>query len=367
MASRRFGTWSLVAGAVILLGGLLLQFAVIPTLKQFPEDVERTRVYDGTLGVLLNADALANQDLANVFIRDVPITIERDVETEQVDGSKAIVSDVSVLNGPAGPIQTSEDIYAIDRKSMEAVADFTDDDRVIDREGLVVGFPIGTDQSDYLGFNGDTLTTNTLSYVGTSEVDGLATYEFSAASGPDVITDPVLLESFPPALPQAMLQGLLPALGLPDEAVGQLAGLLPSLPDPVPLTYTYAYDTSYQVEPDTGMLIDYAKTELRVVNLSVGDQLVPVAEVMNLEYELSDGSTADAISEAEDAKSQLFWLGQVLPWATMIIGAGLLLLGALAMFLRRGRGNGHTAPTIDVTGSSRTTVGAATRSRESVK
>ena len=365
MTSRKLGTMSLVAGAAVLAIGLVLQFAVIPGQKQFPADVERTRVYEGTLAVMLNAEALANLDLENVFLRDVPITIDREVTTEEVDGSQAIVSDVSVLNGPLGPIQASEDIYAIDRKSMESIEDFTNDDRVIDRDGLVVGFPIGTDQADYLGFNGDTLTTNTLSYVGTSEVAGLATYEFAAASGPDVITDPVLLESFPAALPQSMLAGLLPALGLPDEAVGQLAELMPTLPDPVPLTYSYSYQTSYQVEPDTGMLIDYSKVESRVANLSVGDQLLPVAEVMNLEYELSDASIADAIDEAEDAQSQLFWLGRVLPWTTMIIGGVLALLGALMLFLGPTKTEDHKVPTIDLTES--VTSGVAARSRESVR
>lgn len=365
MGSRKMGTMSLVLGAAILLVGLVLQFLVIPGQKQFPDDVERARIYEGTLAVMLDAEALANLDVANVFLRDVPITIERTVTTEEVDGSQAVVSDVSVLNGPSGPIQTSEDIYAIDRKSMEAIEAFTDDDRIIDREGLVIGFPIGTEPADYVGFNGDTLSTNTLSYVGTSEVDGLATYEFSAASGPDVIVDPVLLESFPAALPQAMIQGLLPALGLPEEALGQFAELLPTLPDPVPLTYTYSYDTSYQVEPDTGMLIDYAKTESRVANLSVGDQLLPVTEVMRLDYELSDASIADAINEAEDAKSQLFWIGRVLPWTTMIIGAVLALLGALMLFLGPSRSEERKVAVIDLTEAP--TEGVEARTRESVR
>lgn len=333
MKSRTLGTGSLIAGAVILLIGMVLQFAVIPAQAQFPDDVERTRVYDGELSVMLNADALATGDLANVFLRDVPITVDRQVETLEVDGSSALVSDVSVLNGPAGPIQASEDIYAIDRKTMEHIDNFTEDDRVIEREGLVVGFPIGTEQQDYLGFNGDTLETNTLTYVGTSEVNGLATYEFAAASGPDVIIDPVLLESFPAALPQALIQGLLPTLGLPEAAVAQFTQLLPTLPDPIPLTYTYTYDTSYQVEPDSGMLVDYTKVESRVAGITVGEQFIPVTEVMNLGYELSDASIADAVSEAEDAQSLLFWVGKVLPYTTLAIGAVLLLFGLLMMAL----------------------------------
>jgi hypothetical protein len=350
MKSRKLATISMIAGAVVVLVGMVLQFAVIPAQAQVPDDVERPRVYEGDVSVMLNAEALATGDLANVFLRDVPITIDRVVETLEVDGSSALVSDVSVLNGPVGPIQASEDVYAIDRKSMEHIDNFTDDDRVIDREGLVVGFPIGTEQQDYLGFNGDTLELNTLTYVGTSEVNGLATYEFSAASGPDVITDPVLLESFPAALPQALIQGLLPALGLPDEAVAQFAQLLPTLPDPVPLTYTYSYETAYQVEPDSGMLVDYNKVESRVAVISVGDQVIPVTEVMNLTYELSDASIVDAVGEAEDAQSLLFWVGKVLPYTAIAIGAVLLLFGILMMALGpKGPASSGTSKTIDLT------------------
>ena len=70
-----------------------------------------------------------------------------------------------------------------------------------------------------------------------------------------------MLANFPPALPKATIEALVPALGLPDAATAQLAELLPALPDPVPLAYTYEYTSDYWVEPDTGVLIDFAKVD----------------------------------------------------------------------------------------------------------
>lgn len=191
----------------------------------------------------------------------------------------------------------------------------------------MVGFPIRTEKAAYVGWNGDTLETNTLSFVREEEHEGLDTYFFAAASGPDLITDPVLLASFPAALPQAAIQGLVPALGLPDEMLAQLGQILPLLPDPVPLAYTY--ETEYWVEPDSGVLIDYQKMESRSVALNVGDP-VPSAEVMHLECAQTAGSVAEAVADAEDAKGRLFWLGTVLPYGLIVLGAIFALLGIVA-------------------------------------
>ena len=321
-------TW-LTLGILLIAAGVVFLLVVIPGIAQWPDDVDSNRAYEGELAVMLNADALASMDVANLFLRNVPVTIDRHVQTLEVDGEKALVIDSAVMSSPAGPLQQAEDVYSIDRKTMLHIDNFTDDTRVIDREGLVVGFPIGTESAGYTGWNGDTLETNTLSFVREEEHEGLDTYYFTAASGPDLITDPGLLASFPAALPKAAIQGMVPALGLPDEMVAQLGQVLPLLPDPIPLAYTYTYETEYWVEPDSGVLIDYAKMESRSVALNVGDP-VPLAEVMHLEYVQTADSVADAVADAEDAKGQLFWLGTVLPYALVVVGAILALLGIVA-------------------------------------
>ena len=330
MRGKAAGITGLTLGGLLIAAGLVVLLVVIPSMAQFPDDVDSTRAYEGELGVMLNADALLAMDLANIFLRDVPVTIDRRVQTLEVDGEKALVSDAAVMSGPAGPIQQAEDIYSIDRKTMEHIANFSDDARVIDREGLVVGFPIGTESTEYIGWNGDTLETNTLQFLREEEHEGLDTLVFTAASGPDLIKDPVLLASFPSELPKALIEGLVPALGLPEEAVAQLGQVMPILPDPIPLAYTYSYETTYWVEPDSGVLIDYDKMESRSVGLNLGDQPVPIAEVMHLEYVQSAESVADAVADAEDARSLLFWLGKILPYGLIVVGAILALLGMFA-------------------------------------
>ena len=331
MQGKVAGSTALALGILLIAAGLVVLLLIIPGMAQFPDDVDSARAYEGELGVMLNSEALANLDLANIFLRDVPVTIDRHVQTLEVDGEKALVIDSAVMSSPAGPLQQAEDVYSIDRKTMLHIPNFTDDDRVTDREGLVVGFPIGTESAAYTGWNGDTLETNPLTFVREEEHEGLNTLVFTAASGPDPIKDPVLLASFPAAFPKAVLEGLVPALGLPDEAVAQLGQVLPLLPDPIPLAYTYAYETTYWVEPDSGVLIDYNKMESRSVGLNLGDQPVPITEVMHLEYAQTAASVADAVADAEDAKGQLFWLGQILPYGLIVVGVILALLGIVAL------------------------------------
>ena len=335
MSARTAGSIAFVGGLLILAVGLIVQFVVAPAQAQFPDDVDRTRNYEGELHVLLDPEALATENFADVLVRDVPVTIDRSIQTLEVDGRRALVYDGSVVSGPTGPILASEDVYAIDRKTMEHVENFTDDARVIDRDGLVVGFPIGTDADEYAGFNGDTLTTNTITFLREEEHQGLNTYVFSAASGPDPITDPVVLATLPSELPKAAVENLVPALDLSDEARAGLAEVLPTLPDPIPLAYTYTYETTYWVEPDSGVLVDYNKVESRGVAIDLGEQAIPVGEVMNLEYAQTAASVDDAVDDANDARSRLFWQGRVLPYGLIGIGALVALLGLLILQRRR--------------------------------
>ncbi len=328
----------LVLGVVLLVGGLAVKYVVLPSQAKFPADVDATRVYDGELGVMLNAAALQSGDMANLFLRDVPVTIDRTVKTLEVGGNDgAIVSDYAVMNSPQGPLAESLSIYAIDRKTMEAIDDFSGDARIIPREGLVIGWPIGSEPTDYIGWNGDTLSPTTIKYVGEEERAGVKTYKYRAVSDPKVIVDPELLAQFPPAFPKATLVQLAPAFGLPDEMMAQLGPVLEAMPDPVPLTYTFAFDKTYWIEPTTGILIDIDVMESRSVALTVPGVPDPIAlaEVQHLEYVTSPASVQDAVNDANDAIGQLNLFGTYIPAALIIFGALGIIGGIYFVFVKK--------------------------------
>lgn len=333
---RGWGTTLLVLGLIAITGGLLARFVIYPAQLQFPADVDVTRTYEGELAVMLNPAALETGDLATLFLTDVPVTLERNVQTLETGGADgAIVQEVAVMNGPAGPMLTTEDVYAIDRRTMEAIPNFSDDARVIEREGLVIGFPIGTEQQDYTGWNGDTLETVTLTYVEEAERGGIDTLVFTASSGPEPIVDEALLATLPATLPKALLAQLAPTLGLPAEQAAQFEQLLAGLPDDVPLGYTYAFDKTYWVEPATGVLIDIEVSESRAAVISVpGGPTVPLTEVQQLSYVTTAESVEAAVDDAQSAISDMRLLGLIVPG--IAVGLGIVLAGiGLWLLVRR--------------------------------
>ena len=324
---RRFGNLLSVLGVLVLLAGLIVNFFIVPRAKQLPSDTDNMIGYDGTLSLALNPAALADGDLANLFLRDVPITVDRHVRVLQTDGGKALVRSTAAVLDPAGNVVNgSDNWYTVDRKTMLSIDNFTNDPNPVPREGLVTGFPIGTEARDYVGWNGEAEITTTLEYQGELEREGVNVYHFTASNPPAKIVSPDPA-SLPPALPKATLAGLVGALGLPAETAGQLAGALELAPDPVPISYTFASNNNYYVDPATGILIDYDTNEVRVAGLEIAGQFQPLTEVWNLSFEQDAASIDQAKTDADDAQSQLFWLGTVLPWGLIIGGVALAGIG----------------------------------------
>jgi hypothetical protein len=328
-----------IGGSLVLLLGLLLVAAglgaklwYMPMKAVWPSDVDSTRTYEGTLVTMLNPAALPTMDVANLFFRDVPILVDRHVTTEAVDGNKALVKEDVVVNGPGGqpiPGLAATYWYAIDRKTTEEIPNFTDNSGVDNnRQGLVIGFPIGTEKRTYDGWSDDFQAVVPVDFVAVEDHAGMSTYHFRSSSEPAALKDPAVLAMFPASLPKAALLGLAPQLGLPPEMLQGLAAMLPLLPDPVPLSYLYGYETNYWVEPTTGVLIDYTKDEARYIALGSGQ-----VEVFHMIYQATDQSIADAKDDAKGPK-MLLDLFEWLPWVVVGLGA-LVALGGTFMLVRK--------------------------------
>jgi hypothetical protein len=334
------GFIALGVGALLIVAALIVKFAVVPALAVFPDDVDSTRTYEGTLEVMLNPAALEAGDLANIFMENIPINLSRHVTTEDTEGGKALVHEVATMAAADGtPLPLGgDDWYTIDRKTMEHVANFTDNPNVIDaREGLVIGFPIGTEARTYDGWSDYFQKTVPLEFVAEEERAGWNLYHFRASSGAAPIVDPETLAMFPPALPLATVTALAPALA-PPELAPLLDQVLPALPDPVPFTYLYEYETNYWIDPATGVLIDYTKDEAIIIAAqadAIPGGVAPVGPVLGLTYQHTDQSIADAKADAEDGKGLLTLFGAVVPYTAIGIGVVLGAAGAYLAFLRK--------------------------------
>jgi len=354
MKGRLGAVIALGLGVLLVAGGLVVKFAVVPALAQFPDDVDSTRTYEGTLEVMLNAEALAANDLANIFMRDVPIRLSRHVTTEDTEGGRALVHEVATMTAADGtPLPLGgDDWYTIDRKTMNHIANFAGNPDVLEaRQGLVVGFPIGTEQRIYDGWSDYFQRVVPIEFLAEEDRADMDTYHFRSQSGPAPIMDPETLAQFPPALPKSAVIALAPMLA-PPELQAQLGQLAPALPDPVPFTYLYEYETNYWVEPKTGVLIDYTKDEAVIIALqsdAVPGGVAPVGPVLALNYQHTEQSITDAKADAEDGKRLLNIFGTIVPWSAIGLGALLLLGGGYGILRKREDAAAPSAPVDDPT------------------
>jgi hypothetical protein len=343
MKGRLGAFTALGLGVLFVAAALVVKFAVVPAFAQFPDDVDSTRTYEGTLEVMLNAEALAAGDVAGIFVEDVPIRLSRHVTTEDTDGGKALVREVATTTAADGtplPLD-SEDWYTIDRKTMGHIENFAGHPEVLEaRQGLVVGFPIGTEQRTYSGWSDYYQSVVPLEFVAEEERAGVTTYHFRSQSGPAPIVDPETLAQFPPALPKSEVLALAPVLA-PPELQAQLGQLASVLSDPVLFAYLYEYETNYWVDPATGVLIDYTKDEAVVAGIqsdAVPGGVVPIGDVLGMTYQHTDDSIADAKEDAEDGGRLLTIFGTIVPASALGFGGLLVLWGVYAIIRRKDEG-----------------------------
>jgi hypothetical protein len=343
-----------ILGVILIAVGLVIAFVIVPGMKQFPDDVDTTRFYTGTVPVQLNPATFE-------FMTNLNVDLKRHFMTVETDGDLALVKEEQTLSVQEGPVlQQIVKYHAIDRKTMEAVKNYPDkwneNENIYGREGLSLGWPIGTEKKDYPGWSDDYRAIVPLKYEGEVEHPRakIKTYYFTAANDAQpIVPEAVAAMGLPTEIPQAQLAKLVGGMEGLNPVIAQAFPLLiktAQWPDPVPLSYVYEYTGEYWVEPVSGVLIDTHKIEIRSVSVpdellaalaekisalpgnvdpAILQELLPIP-VSHLEYQATDESVQDAKKDADDAKSQIQLFGTIIPLAAGLIG---LVLVALAILL----------------------------------
>lgn len=360
------GSLLLVLGVILVAAGIVVMTVIVPSMKRLPDDVDTVRNYDGTLAVLLNPATFE-------FMRDLDVTIERHVTVEDTQDDVALVREALTMTGDesGAVLQTSTKHHALNRETMAFADDYPDEwanlEGFAPRQGLIIGWPIGAEQKDYQGWSDDYGETVTLAYEDTVEHEGtgVETYHYVASSPARPIVPPaVAAMGLPPSMTEEQFTGLVAGLDI-NPAVKMALPLLikqtqwpdeagSAWPEPLNLVYYYEYTGDYWVEPDTGVLIDTRKTEIRSVGLeeellanlrtriaempievdeTLLDELLPLP-VFHLDYQATPESADDAAADAQDAEDTLNLYGQTLPIGAIVLGAVLGLLG-LILVMRR--------------------------------
>lgn len=326
---------AIVVGVVLVVGAGVTRWLVAPKLAVLPGDTDTTRTYTGTAATLFNAQALTSPDAGPALLHHVPVTLTHRTRVLQTDGNNALVADSGTILADGSPVGGFDYRYAVDRTDMGRGTDFAG---VVKQSGVTFNFPIHTARHDYPGWVPDTQSTVPLTYEGTARDGDLDTYVFSTHSKPTLITDPQTLKALPTGLPKATVTALAGTLGLPAGALNALKQVLPTLPDPVPFSYTFQTVATYWVEPTTGEIVDLRERDVRTLALQVGNQLVPVTPVLDMSYTSEPASLAAAVEQARRDAGQIELVYGKLPATAFIAGVVLMIGGTLGIsFARRRR------------------------------
>lgn len=334
-------------GAVLVIAGLVVMLAVVPSMKKLPADTNEARSYDGTLATLLDPQTFT-------FVKDQPMTIARSFKVTATSGDLAQVQEKRVMSVGGTPIKSQTFSYVVDNKTMMSVSgdqvpsDWAKTEGYWAREGLTFSWPIDTQKQDYPGWSEDYRDTVTLKYAGEAQHAGATLLHYTSASGPQpMAAAEVEALGLPAAVPTQALQALLATAdfgAMSGIVKDQLPALLKAWPQAtVPLDYYYEYEGDYWIDPATGVVIDTTKHELRKAGLGAdvkkGSLLAALPEaqqamlrvaVSDYSYKQAAASVKDAMAHADELAGELTTYGTILPWT--LIGIGLVL-GAVGIVL----------------------------------
>lgn len=327
---RKWGVVVAVLGVLMLAGAAVLRYVVVPGGQMLPADTNEKIVYVGTQKTV-NQEALQTGDTANAMTSS-PVKVDRQVEVLQTEGDKARVSDAALVTDTANgkTVSDTEHFYTIDRKSLMAIPNFTDKPAE-KAEGLVIGYPIGTEKVNYVGWLQEVKDTGHSLYSGETEVEGLPVYRFAGTFSTALPADQIPAGGMT-SVAKADLVNMVKALGLPADLQKQLQSALPVLPARIPLTYTYGQADKYLVEPTTGVIVDMTrKTTVSVGMAGLESMQFPLYQ---LTVTYTPKNVTDMVSKAQDGVDQLQLYGTTIP--LVLAGLGVLfLIVSIPMMVRR--------------------------------
>jgi MFS family permease len=326
-ASRR-RPWAMLAvtGVLLQIVAALLTFVIAPKATVLPENADVTAHLSGSV-TMLNKQAIKKHDLAHVFIRNAPLTVDRRVHVTSTHGNTAVVAvDQTLHVGPAA--MPSTHVYAVNRSTRQSAA-APAGVAVEPAHGLTIGYPVAPKPANvYRTYDPTTQISGPVTYQGKTTRAGRNVYVYASdITGP--VQDKGMLASLPVALPKPVLAAL--ASRLPATVQSKLTPALQTLPAVVPLHYASASKTTAYVDRVTGGAIDQAVHQQIVATIKVNGTDVPLVPVLVLHAQVTPGSVHALAARSAKAEGMLNLVGRTIPVALVIVGLGFEALA----FLRR--------------------------------
>ncbi|MGQ9474577.1 MAG: porin PorA family protein [Actinomycetota bacterium] len=366
----------IVLGIVLILAAILWWAIAVNALVKLPDDVDVENKYEGE--ITLYVDPMTHEPLSEGEEVKLPLEVNQKVVSlaDEFDSSTGPLKETIELKigGVAQPAQ--EFVYVLDRRTLENVKD----DRayawvpanVVDREGSYYPlFPFDTskDESYKLWKNeiGDAVE---VEFVNEEEKEGITVYDFKLAfEDREVVDAYVQAMGLPASTTFEELKPLLKAAGVDVDAFLALAvqamqpadleALQQALKGDIPLKYFWSAEQELSVDPKTGTPVDiYKSSESLIYKLDteglaglqallakyvndprLGSAIAQLAglqaqmgearKVFSYEYATTQDTLKAAVEDAKDGAGKINLVKVYIPWALLIVGALILIVGLL--------------------------------------
>ncbi len=272
----------------------------VPNLVRFPNDLDVTPRYEGTVRVYL--DPRTNTPLNPP--QDIPLKVTRHLQSLKAVSTKQLVVIKETLTLSAPPLfdnVVQEHQYVMDRRTMQNVDDprayaFTPANTVNRAGQYRLAFPFDTVATGYPVFKNEIGASYPVAPNGTATVEGLTVQKFKGQTEPQAMTPAYLialdsivklptdltLDQAKPVLKASGvdIDALLPAL-LPKLKPEDLPVLLALSKTPVALSYVLGFTGEDSVEPKTGSILQVSNVVETVSAFAGKDSLPKLKAVLD--------------------------------------------------------------------------------------
>ena len=339
---RKSSVALLVVGVLLIAVAAAIRFLILPSLTKLPDDLSQAQRYEGTLQAL-DPQAFQSGDLANLLTPEMPITADRSLTVDAVDGDTAIVTSAAVLSLPDGSKQNDVHTYAVSRSDYSPV-DLTDEQRATlipeekkasfePHEGLAFSWPMNPPTDGTALYDSVTQTAQPAEFVETSSLEGrdVANYRIDA-SGP--ILSPTVLQQFaqfPAQLPTPLLAGLLQAGLVPDDSRAALEAALPTLPPTIDIGFGSSNAIDAAVDQRFGAPVSVDQLQQMYVTVPVAGQDLPVLPLSTVALHTAPDEIVASADTLTSNQRLLDLLGLWLPLVLTVVGIALIVFGSLRL------------------------------------
>jgi Porin PorA len=370
-----------VLGVLLVIGSFVWRGVGVPALVRFPTDLDVTPHYAGSVRLYLDPTT----HLPLVEPKTFPLDVTRHIEADGKQSSKdLVVVDEDLHLRASGLFDfTQQNEYVMDRRSMQNVKDdrawaFTPANVVDRAPDYRLNLPFDTKLQPYPIYKNETAATYQARPAGTTtEIAGVTATNFRAEADPTPVTDAYLasldqavqlprqlsLDELKPILASAgfdidaSLPGLLAALSPEDRAtIVQLAS------GNADLAYQLAFQGTDSVDRYTGSTMDVRDVTETLTARPTGDAVTTLQSVLekypdNTEakaglgaikslaenpikvfvntYSQTPASVQDIAGTVKDQRDLRRLAETTIPNLLLIVGAALVVAGALLLFLPR--------------------------------